>query len=66
MIKFNGELVIPEYKEECTHGVFTNGEVLVHVRRSVGQVVIQQDDDIIDMTEEQAKMLKDFLDTHME
>lgn len=53
-MKFNINAVIPEYREECTHGVIGYNSVKLECRRTVGEVVIAQDVDVIRLSEDQA------------
>lgn len=56
-MKFNLNVKIPEYVEECTHGVIAYEEVSLNCRRSTDEVVISQNLDNIFMSEDQAEQL---------
>lgn len=54
LVKFNTNVTIPEYREECTHGVIGYNDVKLECRRAIGEVVISQDVDVIRLSEDQA------------
>lgn len=53
-MKFNINTTIPEHKEGCTYGEIGYNEVVLQCRRTIGEVVISQDVDVIRLSEDQA------------
>ena len=60
-MKFNIDIVIPKYQEDCEYGSIEYNEVILKCSRTVGEVTISQDIDVIRLSEDQARNLYEHL-----
>ena len=60
-MKFNIDVVIPKYQEDYEYGSIGYNEVILTCSRTIGEVTISQDIDVIRLSENQARSLYEHL-----